>query len=393
MPFEATADVVIVPGISLRTDISGSDCNYLRDVIRQLDRYAHAAGIRPSTARITIVGGSNRTGFHRQIFYLPGDSHSWRENPEVRAKLFALLISLRFNLPRPDSEVKLFDWIVCGIDAELEAADTSGQHLVSNREYFLLSGFAANAGKLPDFAVMSRIGRSPDPVLQEFIGAQARILLQILAANGKLQELFRRNFQGAAPDCFMEFYTSGEVAVDELNAAAERFIWNRQRPIPAAAALARISAMEKIMIQKVDENGELTGDFEEVSWQELSARLAVERRDKAIIRNRFAKQFTDFARLCGDAERDLCALAAAAARELDGTPEKNAAFLNALNNLRSAITRRQAIERFFCDAMLLNSPLPDHFHRHFQAAKVENTGCSEEQMRFLQRILNEYLSR
>jgi len=181
--------------------------------------------------------------------------------------------------------------------------------------------------------------------------------------------------------------------VDELNAAAERFIWNRQRPIPAAAALARISAMEKIMIQKVDENGELTGDFEEVSWQELSARLAVERRDKAIIRNRFAKQFTDFARLCGDAERDLCALAAAAARELDGTPEKNAAFLNALNNLRSAITRRQAIERFFCDAMLLNSPLPDHFHRHFQAAKVENTGCSEEQMRFLQRILNEYLSR
>ena len=58
MPFEATADVVIVPGISLRTDISGSDCNYLRDVIRQLDRYANAAGIRPSTARITIVGSS-----------------------------------------------------------------------------------------------------------------------------------------------------------------------------------------------------------------------------------------------------------------------------------------------------------------------------------------------
>ncbi len=386
--------MVIAPGLTLRRDISGRDSEYLREVIRQLDRYARVAGIDRSGERITIVTGSeSRTGLSRKIFYIPGDSETWREDFELRSRLYTFLISHRFNLPYPGADVKLFEWIVCGIDAELEAAATSGEHLNSNREYFLLSNFVTVAGKLPDFAVMSRTGYTADPVLQKFMGAQARILLQILAVNGKIGELCRQNFAGAGPDCFLGFYTSKEVADEELNAAAINFIWNRNRPIPAAAALSRISAMEKMMIQKAGENGELTGDFEELDWRALSIQFGTGRQDKNTIRDRFARQFSAFARLCPDREKNTCALVAAAARKLDGTPENDAAFLQALDNLKAEILRRQAIERFLCDTMLVNTPLPDHFALLWQSARVENYSCSGQVMRFLLQILNNYLPR
>ena len=391
--FRAAADVVIAPGLALRRDISGRDSEYLRDIIHQLDRYARAAGIDHSKEKITIVtGGERRTGLSRKIFYIPGDSETWHDDFEVRSKLYTFLISHRFNLPYPGAEVKLFAWIVCGIDAELEAAATSGEHLNSNREYFLLSNFVTVAGKLPDFAVMSRTGYSTDPVLQKFMGAQARILLQILAANGKIGELCRQNFAGAAPDCFLGFYTSKAVADEELNAAAINFIWNRNRPIPAAA-LSRVSAMEKMMVQKADENGELTGDFEELDWRALSIQFSTKRLDKQTLRDRFARQFSAFSRLCPDREKTACTLVAAAARQLDCTPENDAAFLQALNALKAEILRRQAIERFLCDTMLVNTPLPDHFALLLQSARVENYSCSEGQMRFLLQILNNYLPR
>ncbi|MBR7121557.1 MAG: hypothetical protein IKC94_04875 [Lentisphaeria bacterium] len=381
-------------GIVMQVDVTGSDSAYLREVIRQLDRYARAAGVEHSRQRITIVPSRDETiRFSRNTLALPGNAGVWQDDFELRSKLYTFLIAHRFNLPYPGRSVKLFEWIVAGIDAELEAAATSGQHLVANREYFLLSGFAAVAGRVPDFAVMSKSGLSSDPVLRDFYGAQARILLTILAENGKIKELFRRNFQGAGAECFLEFYTSAENAAVELDSAAERLIWNRYRPIPAAVAMHRLAGMEKMFIQKADENGVLTGDFMECSWRELSAQLAAKRPDKHLIRNRFARQFTDLSRLCGDREKAACAAVTDAARQLDGSPENDEKFFNALNRLKATFARRQEIERFLTDTMLINAPLPDHFQRLFKAARVENYSCTADELRFLQQTVNDYLFR
>ena len=59
MPAMLRADVQINAEISLRTEISGYDADFLKNVIRQLDRYARSAKLRNSRQQLNIICGTS----------------------------------------------------------------------------------------------------------------------------------------------------------------------------------------------------------------------------------------------------------------------------------------------------------------------------------------------
>ena len=272
MPAMLRADVQINAEISLRTEISGYDADFLKNVIRQLDRYARSAKLRNSRQQLNIIcGTSDSFRIAGKYLYIPGDAGLWQENFALRRKIYGVLAAHRFNFRYPPGSAGVAPWIANALDSELLAAETSGQYFVSNRSFPLLTGFAANCGRLPNFEAMAKL-QYPcrDKVLQDIAGEQGRILLHILADAGKTGELFSRSCAGGDPAEFITYFSSPQQAEEILNQAAGRFLWNRMHPMPARAALKQLPQLEKTMVPLVDENMTATGEFKEYSWQDFA---------------------------------------------------------------------------------------------------------------------------
>ncbi|MBE6359399.1 MAG: hypothetical protein E7057_09185 [Lentisphaerae bacterium] len=391
--FRVSGDVTLAPGLLLRTDYSGHETSYLKSIIRQLDRYAREAGIKAASKEITIICGDGKYFgyFAKNRLYLPGTAPRWQYDFAFRSKLYAALAAHRFNFTLPDNSNGVAPWITKALDAELDAAASSGQYLFANRSFPMLYEFAGYYGTLPDFAAMCRLGGTDDPLLSAFIAEQGRILLRLLARDGKIKEVFENSTQGGEPDFFVTFHASADAAVEYYTKAAERLIWNQYRPMPGALAKIKLAELDIIFVQQLDNDGKPTGDYQECNWQQLAVILRKKRPDAYRLRGKLAAAYQNFGKFLTVEENRLCADVSAAARELGKNDRSDAAFDRALTTLKNAIDRRIKIDRFFRDTLLLNTPLPDKFPHLFEASLPRNRVMNDAERSFLIKTLNNYL--
>lgn len=395
MPAMLRADVQINAEISLRTEISGYDADFLKNVIRQLDRYARSAKLRNSRQQLNIIcGTSDSFRIAGKYLYIPGDAGLWQENFALRRKIYGVLAAHRFNFRYPAGSAGVAPWIANALDSELLAAETSGQYFVSNRSFPLLTGFAANCGRLPNFEAMAKL-QYPcrDKVLQDIAGEQGRILLHILADAGKTGELFSRSCAGGDPAEFITYFSSPQQAEEILNQAAGRFLWNRMHPMPARAALKQLPQLEKIMVPLVDENMTATGEFKEYSWQDFAILMEnqPDRQDRNQLTGRFAKNFSLLSRSLTVEESRICSILTGDAASFGSDPASKEKFAKNLEELKKTLAVREKKEQFLLDTLLFNTPLPDTLSRLFQAAMPDNLSESKAHNDFLLRVMNEYL--
>ena len=226
---EAAAAVPLAPGLMLHNDLSGDDARYLKRLIRQLDRYAREAKLERSKKNFTVIPGEKKyCGFFgSNRIYLPGDASQWRYDFALRRRVIGVLAAHRFNYRYSAKSSGVAEWIVNGIDAELESAATGGIYLNANRRYPFWSEVAGLTGKLPDFAAMARIGQAKNPGMNLICGETARMLLHIIAKDGKISKVFEQSCRGGKADGFIKLYGSNRKAAQEkLNDEAIRLIWN-----------------------------------------------------------------------------------------------------------------------------------------------------------------------
>ena len=395
-PERLFAAVSVAPGLALEKDESGYDREYLQGIVRQLDRYGRMSKLRRSQTDIIIVQSlENFIGFGRGgRLWIPGNSNDWISDALLRRKLIALLASHRFGFNCPADSPGVPWWILYGLEAEIAAGATSGQYLVANRDYRLLSEFCAVNGKMPDFAAMCRMGEIREPVMLRFAGEQARLLLLIMAENGRIGELFRKVCQGGKPDVFVGFYASAGEAQQQISARAEELIWNRYHPMPADAALKRLPELTCCFIPKTDARGVPGTDFIECKWEEFADLLRHPRTDNLSLRKRFAANFIAFGKMLPAGEAAICNDLAAAAMSfgIDKDPDAvKERFRKKLAELERACKRRTAIENYLRSVLLMRVPVPDSYRFHFDAVKEDVPVAGEEQMRFLRQVMLEYL--
>ncbi len=391
LPSDLTADVTVAPGLMLRDDVSGFDQQYLKSVVRQLDRYARKSDLRRRDTSITIIcGKGDNFGFYGRYLYLPGTANQWQENPALRRKVYAALAACRFGFDLPADTAGVAEWIVCGLDAELDAAAGSGQFIAANRGFPLLMEFAGYCGAIPDYAAMCRIGYPRFPVLLDFFSEQSRMLLLILADNGKISDVFFRTASGGEPDCFIDYYASAEKAKEILSAETEKRLWSSYHPMPPELALIRLAEIDIIFVQNVDANGNLTGDYIECNWQKLAEMLRVPRKDAVQLRRNLAGNFIALGKMLDAEERKCCNNIASAVAAI-GSDQGDADFARNLELLKKALNRRKQIDRFLRDTLVRYTPVPDNFGRLFSASKSGNIAAVSDEMAFLRRILNNYL--
>ena len=393
----AAASQLLVPGMELAGEVSGYDRQFLRSVLRQLDRYARIARISRTPGSITVICGRNERSILTQSrLYLPGDAGVWQETPALRRQIYGALAAARFNFRFPANSPGVPEWIVNGIEAEIATAVTSGQYLAANRDFRLLSEFAGLYGELPDFRIMCRTGIPADPVLQKFFAEQARILLQIMAENGRIKELFQKTCNGEQADCFTAFYRDQESAKESIADAAGLILWNQYRPMPVKTVRSRLAELEHFFIPETDENGKETGNFKTVnSWREFAAALKTFRGNRSRLQNQFAARYILLGKMLSIQEKNICAELAAGVNSFTGDGEEweeaEKRFAGYLAKLHTQLDRREKIDRFFRDTMMLNAPLPDTFQLLFEAAGTKNLSLSPEEKKFLQQTVNRYL--
>lgn len=391
-PSGVFADISVAPGISLRSDETGYDETYLKNIIRQLDRYGRAAKLEKADLELIIVGNSKRNpGLKGNTLYLPGNSLHWHDDPAIRRLLYTVLAAHRFNFKVPSSSPGMAWWIINGIDGEIKAAETSGQYIFRNRNYPVLAELSGFCGTLPDFAAMSRLDYQHDPILREFIQEHARLLLWILAEKGKLGDICRRTAAGEAPDIFLELYSSEAQAITMLPEESEAFLWNNYHPMPVIHALARLDNLCTTIIPETDTAGKLTQNYIECDWRKFAAMMRFKREDTAKQQRRFAKRFRQFGNKLSSREEKLCDDLADAARQLGTAENSEGKFENALNKLKNELLRRQKLEDFLKQTLTIHTPLPDNFDTLFDAAKEQNISCPPEKMKFLNNTMNNYL--
>lgn len=386
--------VQIEPGLTLRTDVSGFDADFLKDITRQLDRYARSAKLKSSGSSIEII--ANAKGdlrFSGRFLYIPGDAGHWQGNFVLRRKIYGALAAHRFNYRYPAGSNGVAPWIANALDSELLAAETSGQYLFSNRSYPLITEFAARHDALPDFRTMSQLEYpNKDQALNDLGAEQGRLLLLITASTRKISDLFAQSCAGGEPDLFVSWFSSPQQSQELLSQAAEVFLWNRMHPLPADAAIRKLPELLKVMVAGVNDAGVADGNFKEYSWEEFFLLLenAPETLDKKPLIENYTSRFQLFRKtLTVEESRIVSGLIAAI--NLAGKPEAKDKFAQNLLLLRQVLEKRAARERFLSDALLFHTPLPDNLFRLFNAATPENLSVSDAENAFLLRVMNEYL--
>ena len=394
MASELSGAVPAAPGLTLFNDISGDDARYLRKVIRQLDRYARAAKIeRRKENYLIICGEGDYCGVYgKNRLYLPGDASIWRYDPDLRRKVYGALAAHRLNYNFEAGSPGLAHWMVNGIDAELAAAESSGQFLTANRRYLLLSELSGISGKLPQFAAMTRIGIGKNRGMDAVSGEQARLLLHILAADKKIAPVFAESCAGAAPDNFMRHYGSNRSAADErLNELALNFLWNKYSPMPGELLLKALKAMETRTVPELNKKNQFTGNYISCSWKEFAALFDVKRPDGEQLKDAASREFRKIARRTTAREQALCNSIAAVIGKFGVEEDAFAEFEKLLDELKAAVNRRIQCDIFLKDTMMIHGSLPDRFQTLFEMLELYSPALGEAEAKFFHRILNDYL--
>ena len=390
---EAAAAVPLAPGLMLHNDLSGDDARYLKRLIRQLDRYAREAKLERSKKNFTVIPGEKKyCGFFgSDRIYLPGDASQWRYDFALRRRVIGVLAAHRFNYRYSAKSSGVAEWIVNGIDAELESAATGGIYLNANRRYPFWSEVAGLTGKLPDFAAMARIGQAKNPGMNLICGETARMLLHIIAKDGKISKVFEQSCSGGKADGFIKLYGSNRKAAQEkLNDEAIRLIWNNFSPIPGEELLRHLHALDKRFIPKTDNKNQPTNNYISCTWQEFAERMKSPRPDAAKLKGDAASEIIKLGRLTTNEEQNLCNIMAKNITEFgkDGAWEN---FSSNYEKLEEMIRKRIKIDIFMKKTLAEKASLPDQFRILFKMLDNPNPACFPTEKQFMHRTLNDYL--
>lgn len=387
------ADVALFPGLSIRIAGDNGEVDYLRSLIRQFDRYARRAKLSRSRQHMIIICGKGGQWHYGERFInIPGSLDEWQRDVSLRRRLFGILAAHRFNYRYPDGSSGVAEWIVNGIDAELEAAATGGQYLVANRQYPLLGEAAAMTGKFPDFGVMCRMGIIQDPLMREFFGEQARLLLNIGADGGLIREIFEKSCNGERPDQLIKRYRWQNDS-SEFIAVLERNLWDQYSPIPADLALKKLALLDEIYVQKTDAAGKLTGNFVKCSFRQLADMLKQKRSDAREIKRNFAEGYIHLAKMLSPEERKNCSgiIIAISRFGLENNDDAVRDFAADLEKLKKQLNLRLVRTRWFFQVLDGSAPLPDRFGRLLETVRSSGRAAGKAEMEFFRRTMNLYL--
>ena len=392
--FDADSAVPVAGGLILHDDISGEDLSFLRKLIRQLDRYARRADIKRSSDTVIIFCGKDDfCGYSgKKRIFLPGDASLWRYDFQLRRRIIGVLASHRFNYNYSKDSEGVAEWIVNGIDAELEAAEKSGQYLVANRRYLFWSEASGYTGTLPDFAAMTRLGKSENRGMNRILSEHARMLLNILARDQKIKTVFEASCRNEKPDGFMQLYGNNRKAAQEkLNSSALPLIWNQYSPMPGEQILAFLRNMEKQFIPELNKDLRPTGNYISCSWKELAKELSQKRPDSIQLRRNAASGFINIRKMVTSDEKKLCAAIVDAIEKFGIDSDAYENFAKLEKELKKVVKKRIKNDIFLKKTLEKHGSLPDRFQTLFEMLDFNNPACSPEEIKFLNRTLNNYL--
>ncbi|MBO7328113.1 MAG: hypothetical protein J6W00_05000 [Lentisphaeria bacterium] len=392
--FELHSAVPVASGLILHDDISGDDLQFLRKLIRQLDRYARRADIKHNSDTFTIFcGKDDLCGYvGKKKIFLPGNASLWRYDFQLRRKIIGVIASHRFNYNYSQDSSGVAEWIVNGIDSELEAADKSGQYIVANRRYLFWSEAAGYTAALPDFAAMARVGKAKNRGMNRILGEHARMLLNILARDKKIGTVFEASCRNEEPDGFMRHYGSNRKAAQEkFNSAALQLIWNQYSPMPGELILNSLQDMEKHFIPELDKNFQPTGNYISCSWKELAYHLSKKRPDSAQLRRNAISGFSRLSKMLAAEEKKVCSSIIGSIDKFGIAPDAYENFAKQENELKKLIQKRIKRDIFLKKTLEKHGSLPDRFQTVFEMLDFNNPACSPEEINFLNHTLNNYL--
>ncbi|MBR7130771.1 MAG: hypothetical protein IKC82_02115 [Lentisphaeria bacterium] len=393
LPMMASADVPLAPGITFRTSVNDGSAEFLKNIIRQLDRYARSAKLKRSSRSITIIPSTGKWGYTgKNTLRIPGNISLWQQDTASRRMIYALLASHRLNFDFPPASQGVAEWIVNGIDSEITAAATSGQYIHANRQYPLLAEITAITGKMPDFSAMCKMGMVKNPLIRDILGEQARLMLRVSSQLGTVRELFEYSCRDRSIRDILRL-TGADRQGSSFHTEAAGVIWTQYSPMPAGLALKKVAGLNEIYIQEADGNGILTGNFIKCNHRALAEALQKKRQDADKLRMDFASGYVRLGKMLPRDEQRLCGAIVIAVSRFGMEENSQAAddFAAAEKALKQALKRRSERAGFFNRTLDRNSPLPDHYGRVLQAVSYDSRACSDEELKFFRETLNNYL--
>ncbi|MCI5779910.1 MAG: hypothetical protein MR051_08895 [Lentisphaeria bacterium] len=391
VPGALRADLPVASRVRLRNEHSGRDAEFLRATLRQLDAWRRLTGLKPPKNDLTVITGCPKFVCAPGVLQLPGDAELWERDLPLRRRICGALAAHRFQLTFSPESAGLAPWAVVGLEEAIRAADTMGRYVAGNRTYPLMAAFAARTGRLPDFRAMCRGDRPGGAVMDDFAAEQARLLLEILARNGRTGELFADMLDGKGPDRWLVWYTSPAEAQEALTADAAKLLWNRSSPLPPDRAEARIAELEQFFFPERLPNGTLSGRIVSGDIHAWAAQLASDRPDAMRLRRAAAGPWRELGAMLAPPERELCVRVVECVLTAGLKPAAPERFTAAVAALRNALDRRRkqeaylrsVLDRTVSPAVRLRLPL--------LGADGGDPALSPAQTEFFSRTLDRYL--
>lgn len=391
VPGPLRADLPVASRVRLRNEHSGRDGEFLRTTLRQLDAWRRTTGLKPPKNDLTVITGCPKFVCAPGVLQLPGDAELWERDLPLRRRICGALAAHRFQVSFPPESDGLAPWAVVGLEEAVRAADTMGKYIAGNRTYPLMAAFAARTGRLPEFRVMCRGERPGGAVMDEFAAEQARLLLEILARNGRIGELFADMLDGKGPDRWLVWYTSPAEAQEALTADAAKLLWSRSAPLPPDRAEARIAELEQFFFPERLPDGTLSGRIVSGDIRAWVAQVAPDRSDAGRLRRAAAGPWRELGATLTLPERELCVRVAECVLTAGLEPAAPERFLAAVSALRDALSRRRkqdaymrsVLDRTVSPAVRLRLPL--------LSAESGDVALTPAQAEFFSRTLERYL--
>ena len=262
------ADLPVTARVRLREDLSGGDRKFLGDAVRQLDRLRKLAGKKLPPDELTIIAGQPRFLVRPGELHLPGTARSWARDFALRRRIYGALAAHRFRLSAPDPTA--FAWVAAGLDDAAVSAGTMGQYVAGNSTYPLSAAFYRITGRLPDFRALCRLPLPLRGPAGDLAAEQARMLLEIMARNRRIGDLFAGMADWREPDFWVEWYADARAAQDALTTDAEPLLWNRYSPLPPELAEAQVTEMETFLFPELTSDGKPAGRVVAGNFRELA---------------------------------------------------------------------------------------------------------------------------
>lgn len=353
---DAAADIPVFNRIRLKNERSGKDAEFLRDTVRQIDRLRRLAGKKLPEGSLLVITGCRDFFYDGKVLKLPHDANKWAADPVLRRKITGALAASRFNLPVPADVPEIAPWICAGIENAVMVAATRGKYIAGNRTWPLLTAWESVNGHLPDPVALCRMDFPGGAVTGSFAAEHARMLLEIFARNGRINELFAASLAGEKPDFWLSWYTSPEEARKLIAEDAGKLLWNAFSPLPTGKAEVIIADLQTFFIPEYQLSGKPTGNIISGNISLLAAQLAIPRDDAVSLRKNCAAPWHELADKLSPAENILCEQIAGIILAAENTSELPEKFNTAVKKLLAALKFRQKAEIFFRDTLDRTAP-------------------------------------